>query len=406
MGIYEELGVKPIINLWGTATRLGGALMDPEVAEAMVAASKESVKMDELQAAASRIISEITGAEAGYVTCGAASGLTLGTAACIAGLDVTRMERLPDTTGMPNEVLMARDQRNGRDHAIRAAGAKILDVGINESFTGGLRPVEAWEFEAAINERTAAIALVPYTWDPKKEKFMAQVIAVAQQHNLPVLMDAAAAVPPLENLRRFIDMGADLVAYSGGKAIRGSQNTGILCGRRDLIASAALQHLDMAGFSHMWFPPSSLIAKEELLGQPRQGIGRSQKVSKEALVGLLVRLRGLSKEKTVDEANQMQALLERIVNAIAGTPHVATEITHPASEQSGALPTLKVNLKAAGIGRDSFEVSMKLRHDAPRLCVSEMSLPSEVLLITANNSNQQLVDAVCKRLRAVLSGDD
>lgn len=406
MGIYEELGVKPIINLWGTATRLGGALMDPEVVDAMAAASTESVKMDELQAAASRIISVITGAEAGYVTCGAASGLTLGTAACIAGLDITRMERLPDTSGMPNEVLMARDQRNGWDHAIRAAGAKIVDVGINESFTGGLRPVEAWEFEAAINERTAAIALVPYTWDPKKEKFMVEVISVAQKHNIPVIMDAAAAVPPLENLRRFIDMGANLVAYSGGKAIRGPQNTGILCGRRDLIASAALQHLDMAGFSHMWFPPSSLIPKEELLGQPRQGIGRSQKVSKEALVGLLVRLRRLSKEKTVNEANHMQALLERIVDAIDGIPHLATEISHPASEQSGAVPTLKIKLNAAGFGRDAFDVSMKLRNGEPRLWVNEKSLPNDVLLITAINLTQQLADAVGKRLREVLSGND
>jgi hypothetical protein len=123
-------------------------------------------------------------------------------------------------------------------------------------------------------------------------------------------------------------------------------------------------------------------------------------------VGLLVRLRGLSKEKTVDEANQMQVLLERIANAIAGIPHVTTEISHPASEQSGALPTLKVKLNAAGLGRDAFEVSLKLRNGEPRLWVNEKSLPSDVLLITAINLNQQLADTVGKRLREVLSGDD
>jgi L-seryl-tRNA(Ser) seleniumtransferase len=235
---------------------------------------------------------------------------------------------------------------------------------------------------------------------------MTEVVEVAKNHNLPVLMDAAAAVPPLENLRKFIDIGADLVAYSGGKAIRGPQNTGILCGRRDLIASAALQHLDMAGFSHMWFPPESLIPKEKLLGQPRQGLCRNQKVSKEALVGLLVRLRGLTKEKSVNEANHMQDLLERIVNALDAIPHVTTEIDHPASEKSGAVPTLKVKLDAAGVGRNAFEVSMKLRNGEPRLWVNEKSLPNDILIITAINLNEPLADEVGKRLREVLSGGD
>lgn len=406
MGIYEELGVKPIINLWGTATRLSGALMDQEVMDAMMQASKESVKMDELQAAASRIISELTGAEAGYVTCGASSALTLGTAACITGLDVTRMERLPDTTGMPNEVIMARDQRCGYDHAIRAAGAKIVEVGFDESLTGSLRTVEAWEFEAVITECTAAIAIILYTSDPKKERLMGDVISVAKIHNIPVLVDAAASVPPVENLRKFISMGADLVAFSGGKAIRGPQNAGILCGRRNLIASAALQHLDLGGFSHIWYPPPALIPKEKLLGQPHQGVGRSQKVSKEAIVGLLVRLRRLTKEKTLDEARHMQILLERIVSNLEGLPYVQTEIIHSASEESGAVPTLVVKLNSARLGQNAFEVSLKLRNGEPRLWVNEKKLTDDILLITAINLNEQLAEVVGQRLREVLIRSD
>lgn len=402
MGIYEDLGVTPIVNLWGTATMLGGALMDQEVVDAMVQASKESVRMDELQAAASTIIGEITGAEAGYVTCGAASGLTLGTAACIAGLDVTRMECLPDTTGMPDEVIMAKDQRNGWDHAIRAAGARIVEVGMNESPVGGLRPVEAWEFEAAISEHTAAICLVPYNLDPRKEKLMADVITITKKYEVPVLVDAAALVPPVENLRRFISLGADLVSYSGGKAIRGPQNAGILCGRRDLIASAALQNLDAAGYSHMWEPPETLIPKEKLLGQPRQGIGRCQKVSREAVVGLLVRLRRLTKEKSVSEAKQMHSLLERILKSLNGIPHVATEIANPASEENGAVPALKVKLYPKQLRQDAFEVSLKLRNGNPRLWVNEKSLSDNMLIITAINLNEDLADIVGRRLREVL----
>lgn len=404
MSIYEEFGVKPIINLWGTATMLGGSIMAPSVVEAMAAASKQCAKIDELQAAGNKVIVEVTGAEAGIVTCGAASALTLGTAACITGLDVSRMDRLPDTSGMPNEVIMARDQRCGFDHAIRAAGATIVEVGYNEGLTGAMRPVESWEFEAAINERTAAIALILYVWDAKKEQQLIEVASIAKRRGVPLLVDAAGSVPPVANLRRFIKTGADLVAFSGGKGIRGPQNTGILCGRHDLIAAAALQLIDACGFSHMWIPPESLIPKDRLMGQPRQGIGRAHKVSKEALIGLLVRLRELSSEKTLEEAKRMQALLEQIVKAIKGLPHVSTTIDHPATEGSGAVPSLKIKIDPAGLGQDAFSISMKLRNGNPRLWVNEKSLPDHTLIITAICLDEELAGIVAQRLRVVLSG--
>jgi len=130
MGIYENIGVKPIINLAGPVTRFGGALMRSEVVEAMCEAARESVRLDELEAAASKVIAEITGAEAGYVTSGAAASMTLGTAACLTGLDVARMNRLPDTSGMPNEVLMSHHQISGYTRSVQAAGAKLVAVGI------------------------------------------------------------------------------------------------------------------------------------------------------------------------------------------------------------------------------------------------------------------------------------
>lgn len=402
MSIYRELGVEPIINLWGTATRLGGALMDKQVVDAMEQASRESVIMEELQAVASTMIAELTGAEAGYVTCGAASGLTLGTAACLAGLDVSRMEQLPDTSGMPSEVIMAREHRCGYDHAIRAAGAKIVEVGYNESLTGAMRSTEVWEFEAAISDKTAAIALILYVWNPEKEKLLVEVAKMAKKHNVSVIVDAAGSVPPIDNLKRFVHAGADLVAFSGGKAIRGPQNSGILCGRRDLIASVALQHLDAAGFSELWDPPETLIPKEEIMGQPRQGIGRAHKVSKESLVGLLMRLKTLSKEKTIDEAKRMEGLLDRIASAVVGLPVEAT-IVHQASEGTGAVPTLKIKLDQKRLGKDAFTISRELRDGDPRLCVNDKSLRDDTLLITAINLDERLANVVSNRLREVFN---
>jgi D-glucosaminate-6-phosphate ammonia-lyase len=406
MSIYEEFGVTPIVNLWGTATALGGSIMAPSVVKAMNEASKACARVDELQAAASKVIAEVTGAEAGIVTCGAAAALTMGAAACLTGLDILRMERLPDTSSMPNEVIMARDQRCGFDHAIRAAGASIVEVGYNESLTGAMRPVEGWEFEAAINEHTAAIALILYVWDSKKEAQLKEVAAIAKRRKVPLIVDAAGSVPPVDNLRRFISAGADLVAFSGGKGIRGPQNTGILCGRRDLIAAAAVQQLDACGYSHMWNPPESLIQKDKLIAQPRQGIGRPLKVSKEALIGLLVRLRELSKERTVNEARHMQTLLEQIVRSIAGLPHVSTSIEHPASGGSGAVPTLKVKIDPVGLGQDAFAISARLRNGTPRLWANEKSLPDNTLIITAICLDEALADVVGQRLKAVLSGGD
>ena len=146
--VYERLGVRTIINGQGPATRLSGGIMAPEVAQAMVEASQHCVDIAELQAAASRIIAKATGAESGLVTAGAAAGLLLGTAACVTGLDPGKMNRLPNTTGMKDEVIVARSQRNFYDHAVRAAGVRLIEIGIADRFSGaGVRDCEAWEIE-------------------------------------------------------------------------------------------------------------------------------------------------------------------------------------------------------------------------------------------------------------------
>ncbi|HEY2839386.1 MAG TPA: DegT/DnrJ/EryC1/StrS family aminotransferase [Pirellulales bacterium] len=307
---YEQIGVARLINAAGTLTRLGGSLMDPEVTAAMSAAARSFVRMDQLHAAAGRRIAEWTGAEAGLVTAGAAASLTLAAAACLAGFDLAVMDRLPDTTDLPNEIIVPRSHRNGYDHALRAAGARLIDVGLAER----TRDPQPWEIEAAITDRTVALAF-SVGFSPLK---LADVAAVARRRKLPLIVDASAALPPKENLRRFVAEGADLVAFSGGKAIRGPQASGILCGRRDLIASAALQMWDLDFLPELWNPPSELIDAEVIRrGVPNHGIGRGMKVGKEEIIGLLVAMERFVARDDAAERDRLAKISAQIVAGLA-----------------------------------------------------------------------------------------
>src|SRR3989442_10036431 len=286
--IYAALGVKRRINAAGTLTRLGGALMDEEVVAAMAAAARASVDIGELQAAASRSISKLTGAEAGIVTTGAAAALTLGAAAAMTRWDIARMAALPQTDGFPNEILLPRTHYTGYAHALRASGARLVDLGHNDRGTGaGVRGIEPWEIEAAITPRTAAFA---FSASASNLADLPAVVAACKARGIPVIVDAAAQLPPKSNLRKFLELGADLVAFSGGKAIGGPQASGILAGRRDLVGAALVQQLDMDVSPETWSPPD-LVDREAMKGVPHHGLGRGFKAGKEEIVGLPVALR-------------------------------------------------------------------------------------------------------------------
>ncbi|MBM3776181.1 MAG: aminotransferase class V-fold PLP-dependent enzyme, partial [Acidobacteria bacterium] len=200
-----------VISARGYSTKLGGAPLPNAVLEAMRVAASACVRMDLLQEAAGRLIAEVTGAESGLVTSGASAALTLGTAACLAGMDVARMHRLPDTSGMSGEIVVHRSHRNDYDHAVRAAGARFVEVGYSYL-------THPYEVEQAITPQTAALyyqaggdgVAVP----------LPEYCAIAHRHGKPVLVDAAAELPPESLLRSFIEQGADLVAFSGGKHLR------------------------------------------------------------------------------------------------------------------------------------------------------------------------------------------
>lgn len=293
--VYARLEVRTIINARGATTAVGGTLPPPEVMAAMAEAAKAFVVLDELNAAVGEKIAAYTGAEAGYVTAGSAAGMLLAAAACIAGTDPARIRRLPDTAGMANEIIIHRAHRINYDQMFRAPGATLVEIGIPAG-------TERWEYEAAFSERTAAAAFVDSPSVGPGALDFATFVAVAHARGVPVIVDAASTLPPVSNLTRWIAGGADLVIYSGGKGIRGPQDSGLLAGRRHLIAAARAN------------------------GNPHAAIGRACKVSKEAMVGLATALdRFMRHDHAADFAAKV-AQAERLRDAVADAPNVTCEV--------------------------------------------------------------------------------
>ncbi len=396
--IYERIGVRPIINASGPSTRLSGSIMDPEVADAMREASQYCVDIAELQARASEVIAEITGAEAGYVTSGAAAGLLLGTAACVTGPDPGKMNRLPDTEGMKNEVIMSRSQRNFYDHAIRSVGVKLVEVGIADRYSGaGVRDTEAWEIADAITDRTAAVYYVAH---PRSLPPLEEVVEVAHAHGVPVIVDAAGQLPPRSNLQAFISQGADLVAFSGGKAIGGPQSSGILCGRRDLIMCVALQHLDMDVLKPQWDPPVSLIDKSVLPGAPHHGIGRPCKVGKEQIVGLLTALEHFAGEHLEARVAAWRDRIDELVAATGAIP--GGRFTIDTDSRPSEVPMAVLKLDESVAAKTALDVVLELQGGDPPIQANTGRVSEGIVLFGPVCLKAGEPERVARRLREIL----
>lgn len=394
---YRSLGLEPIINACGTVTRLGGAPMASQVLDAFTAAARQWVPLEHLQAAASRRIAEATATEAGLVTAGSAAALTLGTAAILAGNDLGRMERLPHCDGFPVEILIAREQRSGYDHAIRAAGARLVEVGFNEiTSNAGVRRTELWEYEAAISDRTAGIA---YVAAPQACPDLTQLVELAHRYDLPVIVDAAGELPPSENLKLIPATGADLVAFSGGKAIRGPQSTGLLVGRRPLIQSAALQMLDMDDHLELWDPPAELIDVSTVNGIPRHGIGRSLKVSKEEILAVLQALQLFTDGGYASDLARYRHHIQTIVSGLESTQSDLLVVERVSEE---CWPLLEIHVHEASLNRTAFEICRRLRNGHPPVYVGHGKLAQGVLVINPicldEHSTAQLVQRLVAEL--------
>ncbi len=398
MNVYERRGVRRIVSAAGPKTRLSGSIMPPQVVEAMAEASRSLVDMEYLQAKASDAIAKYTGAEAGLVTTGAAAGLTLATASCVTGLDIVKMERLPDTSGMKNEVVIARHHRNPYDHAIRAAGVKLVEAGLNERGLGvGSRTVEGWEYEAAITERTAAIA---YFARPMGTPALSEVIKVAKDHDVPVIVDAAAELPPASNLRSFIAQGASAVTFSGGKAIRGPQASGILCGTRELVMGAILQQLDMDCRFELWNPPPSLIDKSRLRGIPRHGIGRGFKAGKEEIVGLLTALELFANADEEQARSQLERKARAVVEGLKGVEGVEPSL---AASPSGSIPLARVLFTRAH-GQDYMtRIDRHLKSKDPPVYLDDGRLEEMTLQVNPFNLSDEDVSIIVQRVKEAVS---
>src|SRR6266404_1611618 len=290
---FKELGVRGFINAAEPFTALTGSLMTREVKEAWDYAVPKYVRLDELHDAIGRRIASLIGCEAAMVTSGAASALTLGTAACITGADRDKVLRLPDTTGMKSEVIIQKSHRYGYDHAVRNCGIHYVEIETAE------------ELVRAINERTAMLHFFN-TNDPVGKIKLAEFAALARKHGIPALNDIAADVPPVGNLSRSIQLGYDLVTVSGGKGMRGPQSCGLLFGRRDLIAAARLNG-----------PPNS------------DAIGRGMKVNKEEFLGMMVAIEQYVNRDHAAEWKEWEKRIGTIRNRVSSIKGVESEMFVP-----------------------------------------------------------------------------
>ena len=341
--VYSRLGVKTIINCRGTWTFLSGSLEFPEVRQAQEEAGHYFVNMIELQRGAGRRLAELTGAESGIVTSGSAGAMAAATAGCMAGTDDRKIWQLPDTTGMKHEVIMM-GGRSAFDSAIRLTGAKLVLAYSTE------------ELSKAINENTAMI----YTTDLGEK--LEQQLKVSKERKIPMLLDDAAGIPPVDNAKLYARMGIDMYCFSGGKGLRGPQCSGLLLGRKDLIEAALMN------------------------SSPREGaVCRPMKVGKEEVIGCITALETwlkLDEKKLYEDWN---ARIDRIRKLVDTVPGVKTSTYVP--DDGNRYPTLKVSWNIEGWGFTIADCVRELRAGDPVIEVLGTDNPSLVTAVREGNPN-------------------
>lgn len=392
--ILESLGLEPVINALGPASQLGCATLSEQVRAAMDAAAQHYVPISEMQERACRAIVTATGAEAGCVASGGDACLALAAAACITGEDRAAMDRLPDTTGLRNEIVVHRAHRNPFDHALRAVGARFVEFGYvgQGSGVGAYR----WQLEAAINDNTAAIFYVAGRAQPNVLPFD-DVIEVARARRLPVIVDGAH--DDIRGIRDLIARGADLVATSGGKDLRGPAASGVLAGRRDLIRAATLQQQDMHVHPDSWTPPLANGSSADLVHEPpHQGIGRTFKVGREEIAGIIVALEALADRDPDAERRRWHLICTRVAGAVQGVGGATASV---ATSAPPTYPRTIVKLPSADV---AHRVVAALAAGRPRIWVGAMAMRNGEVVIAPPELRDEDVPELVRRLIEVLNG--
>ncbi len=360
---YKELGLRTFINAAGTYTALTGCLMRDEAVAAYNYATQQYVALDELQDRVGERLAELIGCEAATVTSGAASAITLGTAGVLSGNDPQKAARIPnDLSGMKSEVIMQKAHVIGYAHAIKNCGVKVITVETKK------------ELEKAINEKTAML------WFLNAHNFEGQIqyaefLEVGKKHNIPMMNDCAADVPPVENLWKYTDMGFDLVCFSGGKGLRGPQSCGLLLGRKDLIQAARLSA-----------PPRG------------DTVGRGMKVNKEEILAMLLAVESYLNRDHEADWKLWEGQIQHISDTAKSVAGVETEIHVPAI--ANHLPSFRVRWHQAKIAHTPNQLRQALRDGHPSI---ETVGGSESVDITTWMLNPGEERIVARRLKEILS---
>ena len=361
--LFRELGVRPFINASGTFTAMTASLMPEEVVEAIEYASRHYVMLDELHDKVGERIASLVKCEAAMVTSGAASALTLGTAAVLTGTDTAKIVELPDLTNMKSEVIVQKSHRVNYDHAIRNCGVRLVEVETRDDLERAVNPKTAMMFFYNNQNTVGRI---------RDEEF----VQLGKKHGVPTFNDAAADVPPVENLWKYTRMGFDLVTFSGGKGIRGPQSAGLLLGRKDLIAAARLNG-----------PPNG------------NTIGRGMKVNKEEMLGMLVALEMYVGRDHAADRRDFDRRAETIRSAATSVPGVTAEVFVP--EVANHVPHVRISWDAATRGITPAQVVTALRDGEPSIAIRSEGRGGMVVGVWMMRPGEDKI--VARRLRQVLA---